>query len=431
MPKTNNPMLKGGYPFPTRMPQAPSAGSGVSTPTRVPAPMQAPAPAPAPAPTKESIFNRAQAALGQPSFSAPEPTVGQSFSSPSYDQGPTLAQMQGEPVDERAVQRNQMQLFQGQIDATNQVYDTLLGEARLQGQGRLGSQRAMAARGGLLGSDFGASQKEAVQGHNNSIDQGIQAQRQAAVGSIMGQMREAVQNDIARKNQARKEGADSLIQYLASSGERKKSNTGIAANSFLMQGIDPRTLSPDELEAIATEAGVSSGDIIYQYQVLAQAQAAEQSESDLKTRKTEAEISKIEADIASGKLITLGEGTMLYDVETGETFKNPKTYAPKSGGLSGVPDNVVSTIRDRLEGSRRGDTYSDSSTYLGEYRKFVGAGGDPEGFLDTFSPDMYISPSDPDRGWLASQMKKTTLEMLSEADKLAQTFEELNQLRAQ
>jgi len=304
-----------------------------------------------------------------------------------------------------------MQLFQGQIDATNQVYDTLLGEARLQGQGRLGSQRASAARGGLLGSDFGASQKEAVQGYNNSIDQGIQAQRQAAIGSIMGQMREAVQNDIARKNQARKEGADSYIQYLASSGERKKSNTGIAANSLLMQGIDPQTLTPDELEAIATEAGVSSGDIIYQYQQLAQAQAAAQSEANLETRKTEAEIAKIEADIAKGKLIILGEGTTLYNIETKETFKNPKTYSPSSAsglsvGAGTLSQESVADVHLNLHETRGEDGYADTATYMAELGGFVQMGGDPKDFIKEYDPDIYINPSDGARSFLKSQMQK-------------------------
>jgi multidrug efflux pump subunit AcrA (membrane-fusion protein) len=76
-----------------------------------------------------------------------------------------------------------------------------------------------------------------------------------------------------------------------------------------------------------------------------QAQAQiEAIERQQKMDKTDAEIRKIEADIAKGHIITLGEGSMLYDLRTGETFKNPKTYAPDRGA-SGVTGGKISTTQ--------------------------------------------------------------------------------------
>lgn len=260
---------------------------------------------------------------------------GAAFQSPTLAtnnvQDPTL-----NPIDERAIQRNQLKLFQNEINATNKVYDQLYNQKVLEGTGRLGTQRAQAARGGLLGSDFGTAQQEKVMSYNTAEQQAVQAERQTKIGAIMGKVRTAVADEIAAKRLARTQDADAYLKYLTSRDETRSKNTQTIAESFLTQGIDPATLSPDEMKAITGESGISAADIIMQYQTAKKTEDAATAETDLKTRKTEAEIKKIDADIAKGKLITIGEGTMLYDTETGETFKNPKTYAPGTGSGSSV-----------------------------------------------------------------------------------------------
>jgi hypothetical protein len=136
------------------------------------------------------------------------------------------------------------------------------------------------------------------------------------------------------------------LKYLNSRDETRSKNTQTIAESFLSQGIDPTTLSPDEMKAITGDSGISAADIINSYRNSKATQESAAAETDLKTRKTEAEIKKIDADIAKGKLITIGEGTMLYDTETGETFKNPKTYAPSTGG-GGSKSSVSLTPDDK------------------------------------------------------------------------------------
>ena len=327
------------------------------------APMVAPAPAPAPAPAAP--------------MAPPEPTVGETLQgiksqaltiqdqlnqikaaeaaakSKSF-QSPTLATNNVQnpllnPIDERAIQRNQLRLFQNEINATNKVYDQLYNQKVLEGTGRLGTQRAQAARGGLLGSDFGSAQRENVISYNTDITNAVQAERQAKIGAIMGNVRTAVADEIAAKRLARTQDADAYLKYLTSRDETRSKNTQAIAQSFLTQGIDPATLSPDEMKAITGDSGISAADIIMQYQTAKTAQDATTAKSDLETRKTEAEIKKIDADIAKGKLITIGEGTMLYDTETGETFKNPKTYAPGTGSGSSVGLSTTGK-RDLLAG---------------------------------------------------------------------------------
>jgi len=301
-----------------------------------------------------SAYERARAVLaayGKGASSTPSPsvTVAESFASPTFDKEPSYEDLYGEDVDESAVQRRIMQQFQGQINATNQVYDTLLNEARLEGQGRLGSQRAIAARGGLLGSDFGASQKSKVEGYNTDINRGIQAERSAAIGAIMGQMRSAVQQEIQAKNRARQQGAENYIAYLAQSKGARESNLNLAASSLLMQGIDPRTLAPEELSAIATEANLGTNDIINRYLMLQAQQAAE-------------------AAAAGDGSFTLSEGAARYDAQGNLIASRPKTFSPRSGGGSDSGIELTAGSRRGLLGS--GWTEGDIATIESDVRAY-------------------------------------------------------------
>lgn len=369
-----------------------------------PVPAATTAPSPNVASELDRIKNEALAIQSQ--LNNPEPTIGQTLQAPGFETGPTFEELYPD-INEDAIRRNQMRLFQSEINATNKVYDEMLGRERLIGTGRLGTQRAQAARGGLIGSDFGNAQEERVTQFNQGAQNAVQAERSAKIGSIMGTMRKAVADEITEKRLARQQGAENYIDYLTSARERKTRNLDAAATAFLTQNIDPSTLSPDELEAISQEAGLSTSELINQYRIKKGEMESQAATAGLETRKTEAEINKIEADIAKGKLITIGEGTMLYDTETGETFKNPKTNAPGTD-REGVPSSVLSTVRDRLESVRGEDTYTDTGDYLNEYASYVEAGGSPEQFLKSFDPNKYINPNDPSRGWLDSQMKKTT-----------------------
>lgn len=397
--------------LPPTVPEAPKP----STPTPT-APV--PSPLPTPSPVQPDIrtelaritqeANEAQAGIDR--MRDQEMTVGQSFASPEFEKGPTYAELYPD-IDEDRVRKQTMKLFQGQIDATNQIYDQMLNEARMEGQGRLGSQRAMAARGGLLGSDFGAAQKSKVQGYNTDVNRAIQAERAAKIGEILGTVRSSVTEELAEKRAARQQGAENYLNFLKNESTRKQGNINLAATALLTQGIDPATLDENELGAIAMEAGTSPQNLIMAYQQMASQQSADAAATDLETRKTEAEIAKIENDIAQGKIKTIGEGTMLYNTETGETFKNPKTYAPTAAsglkiGAGILNQEAVADVHAALQETRGSDGYANTGTYLEELEGFVALGGDPKDFVKEYDPDIYINPNDPTRSFLQSQMKK-------------------------
>lgn len=243
--------------------------------------------------------------------------------------------------DERETRADVMKRFQTQIDATDSVYDTILADKRLEGEGRLGSQRAISARSGLLGSDFGAAQKDRVTGFNSQITDSVQAERSLAIAAILGEARTAASEEVAAKRTAREQGAQEYLTFIKEASTRKDARFNQVISDLLAQGVDPNQLTPEQLSEIQKNLGKDQNDVMAAFnrqkvdfdaqQAAGQAEAAS---AALDADKTRAEIAKLEAQASSENLITVGDGQMVYNPETGEFFENPKSFAPRSGGSS-------------------------------------------------------------------------------------------------
>lgn len=309
------------------------------TPTPAPAPMPTPTASPvepgvAPQPTIGETLEgiKGEALRIQDILNQRQASEGAGFATSGYEDP-----YRPEPFDEaaasRAATRNQMKLYQAEIDATNQVYDQLLNEARIQGQGRLGSQRAGAARGGLLGSDFAASQKDKVQGFNTDINRGIQAERTAAIGSIMGTVRSAVQDEIRAKREAREAGASEYMNYLANRDQRRDAYRQSIVSDMLAQGYDPSQFSEEELVEMLQGSGLKSNDIIAEYaQQKAASEAAAQGESfTLSAGQRRYDSAGNLVAEGQDKPTILKEGDVIVDADGNVVRKIPKTYKPGTG----------------------------------------------------------------------------------------------------
>lgn len=237
--------------------------------------------------------------------------------------------------DENKIYQDTLAKFQAEIDAQNKIYADELERAKVTGAGRLGSETAMQGRRGLLGSDFGEAGYRGQEASNEQVYKSIEAEKAAKIASILSDARSTAAEEIKAKREAFVKGLDARLEYYNSADERKTTNAGKAIQSLIAKGISPKEVDPAQLKQLAGYYGVSVDDIVAGYDTAKKAEDAAQAEIDLKAKKSEADISKIEADIAKGKIIELSEGGMLYNTETGETFKNPKTFAPKEGGSGG------------------------------------------------------------------------------------------------
>lgn len=218
-------------------------------------------------------------------------------------------------INEDDIRNKNLSLFQNQIDSVNQIYDSLVAGEEIQGRGRLGSGRAIANRGGLLGSARGETQKQNIVARNSEIMQTIQAERAFKINQILGNAQKQSLDEIQAERTAKRQSASDYLSYLTVQDERRDKNVKTALASLIAQGYSLEDLQPDEFEQLSKDLRVSGDTLRTTFE-------------SLKPEKKDPEY------------FNLGEGQSRYviDPETGEAklvASKAKTYAPKTGSGSG------------------------------------------------------------------------------------------------
>lgn len=297
----------------------------------------------------------------QPAPVTPAPGSAASIAPPRFTLAPTADEAAANAARARVLQANnadaslsvdpvseynaKLRTYQGQIDAENSVYQDKLNTARLAGQGRLGSSRAMQGRSGLLGSDFGAAQTDQVTNANTDETNALADAHGATLAAIQGLARKDATDSLTAKAAAKKAGADALLKYYTEDVPTQKTGRiGKVAQALYDKQIDPTTLTPAELKQLTGDWNVSADDITSGYSTIKTAKDAEatkiaqeaqkaQSAADLTT----AQIAQINEGIRKGKYQSVNEGESIIDTTTGKViYSKPKTYAPKDTSGSGL-----------------------------------------------------------------------------------------------
>lgn len=109
------------------------------------------------------------------------------------------------------LRQEEMDRQQARIDAVNSLYQTELAKARETGNARLGSNRAISAARGTLGSDFGEAERKSVEDINAQDEAAVNAQKQARMSEVFGVVDKNVQDALDRQTTAGKERAAALL----------------------------------------------------------------------------------------------------------------------------------------------------------------------------------------------------------------------------
>lgn len=262
-----------------------------------------------------------------------------------------------QPIDEQQVYRDKLRMFQAEIDATNQVYAQILAEQKMEGRGNLGSGRAIQARSGLLGSDFGKAQTDTIMKANRDAEQLIQAQQSAKVNSILGLARQSAVDEIAQKRDAQRQGLQTYMQYLGEASNRKTAKIAGLANQLISQGIDPSEIDPAKLKTILRDYGLSEEEFTLGYSETKKALEEAKLLADEKKRAESAFTlsegqRRYEVDPATGEMVLVASAPSRY-TGTGDTIStvgsNPAILNDKSlsweeraKGMSGLAKSVLS-----------------------------------------------------------------------------------------
>jgi len=398
-----------------------------------------------PAPALPSGPVQAPTAAPTAGVEQPTPTIGESLEAArlqALDIQEGIAGLPGDPTfaastplgveaapeafDEEGARRNatrrQLQLHQAEIDAVNQIAQQELAQARLEQTGRLGSQRAIGARGGILGSDFAGAQKEKVQQFGAGIRRGIEAERTAKIGAIMGNVRQSVLDEVTAKREARQQGADEYLDFLKRGQERKTTNVSRFAQDLLAQGFDITDIEEEELQAFAKEAGVTTQDLVAGF-ARAQASVAGEVGEPFTLKQGEQRFDAEGNLVASGadKPTILKEGDVIVDAEGNVVRKIAKTSAAGTGGGKGLTSGSldltsedVSEGAQQLEASRGADGYSDTQTYADMLSLFAEQGGLVQDFVKTYPADLYLNPNDPTvKEFIKTELQRDTTDELT------------------
>lgn len=242
-------------------------------------------------------------------------------------------------IDPQAAYDEKVKQRQAQIDATNAMYRDQLNQARIRGQGRIGSGTAMQARGGLLGSDFWTAQTNQIQNANTEVENSIEQERLVAVNQILSEAQKDATAEIAAKRAAKEAGGAAYLAYLSGASERKASKTSKAAQLLLSLGKSPQDISDAELK----QAGISRQDLTMEYTAGKSAQEAASAAAGLATQKTQAEIAKLQQDVANGVLDRskyYEVGNKIYEQGTNK-FISDAAFNPYSGAFQVSPGNQI------------------------------------------------------------------------------------------
>lgn len=236
-------------------------------------------------------------------------------------------------VDEGRIYQQKLNQYQAEIDATNKIYADQLSRQATINQGNLGSGRAIQARSGVLGSDFGVAQTAKINDAGEESNRAIQAAQAAAIGAILGTARQDAATEYQAKVAAQSKGLSDYITYLGQQSTRRDANTKKLAASILDQGLTLDQIDPSQLSEIAKSYGLTPADIKEGF-------AAEKKVRDDAKAKADAQAVK-----DNSFNLSEGQSYYKYNTETGGydlVASKAKTYAPDAGtdpnGLLSIAD---------------------------------------------------------------------------------------------
>ncbi len=123
------------------------------------------------------------------------------------------AKFGSKPVDEAAIRERVRSENQGRIDAINAAYDAMASQQQTSNISNLGSTRAVGARSGLLGSDFGNAALVNQEQAGNKALAAINAERADKVAATLADVNLRIDQKIQAERDAAKMNANEYKDY--------------------------------------------------------------------------------------------------------------------------------------------------------------------------------------------------------------------------
>lgn len=328
------------------------------------------------------------------------------------------------------------QMFQAQIDALNKVYAEQKAASVVAGRGRLGSQNAIQARRGLLGSDFGEAATVGQEQANTAELNAIDAELNAKVEAVRGKISEAALEMAKNRREAATKTADVKLDEIKYRKETANSKIKSQVAAAFASGLNKDTMM-SQVDSWVTEfakSGISVDkndiiNLINEGQKDLTSAAAAKAKATLETQKTVADITKpyesggyiYQFDTNSGSW--KNTGTKLTDVKNVQPLnildvQRYNELYPGAGVTAGdseltanskinkMQNTPTKTVRDLvIEAKNEGSTYE---SVIAEIDKNVDTTPEAKDTAKKIAEEVYRPPVTSMGGtelWSASSVK--------------------------
>jgi len=164
-------------------------------------------------------------------------------------------------VDEKSIREQTRKRMQSSIDAINANYSNLIAQEKVQGEDRSGQTRALNARSGTIGSDFGQAQQEKTTTYNKQQTQYLADQQNQQIQSVMTNIEDRASAEIQNKKNEALGKYEMDMQEYESNKQSARQDFELLAKS----GVDLATMNPNQKAALFKQAGYDEGmgEVIY------------------------------------------------------------------------------------------------------------------------------------------------------------------------
>lgn len=163
--------------------------------------------------------------------------------------------------DEDKIRREMRDNVQAQIDTINDLYANIIAEDQRQGGIALGRTRASAARGGLIGSDFGNAQLKNTEKATQDIIAARNAEKAAAIAEIYRKADERADRRIDSKTNAAIQNRADYISYLKGNRDEARNDVTLLAKS----GVSLDDIEEERYKQILDQTGYTEDQLRAQF----------------------------------------------------------------------------------------------------------------------------------------------------------------------
>jgi surface antigen len=164
-------------------------------------------------------------------------------------------------VNENSIREETRSRMQASVDAINAETARMLAQEKVLGEDRSGQTRAINARSGLMGSDFGVANQEKTTQYNKQQEQYVADQQNMKLQSVLLNIEDRASAEIDRRKQ------EALGKYQMEMGDYERARESARADfqTLAQAGVDLGTLNPAQKAALFKQSGYdeSMGELIY------------------------------------------------------------------------------------------------------------------------------------------------------------------------